>query len=338
MSRWKPKRSQKVFISKTRGVTLFEILLVLTIASTILAVAIRWGSREMAQERLNRVAFQMQQILAAGFAYYTSYNTWPGGACLYASNSTTNATAWNNLSSLTSTGFLSSTMSNNSYGNSYTITCDSITNSVFYVNTKLSSHAAALSVAGAVPVAYVSDAFGNPSATNVYVTAQITAPRQGLNNARASNFSGIYHHGACVPVPVCPGYNMSTSACQSGTNCMVPQIFVAPVSVNGVSNTGSTAVFPISSFTAYASGPPAAQPLDCETGLATACSLGGGTAPNYSSPLYWRVCLQVIAGNGVVSTTNTGPPVWGQYASMMAVTRCTPPNEPYGSDLTVFTN
>ena len=77
-----------------------------------------------------------------------------------------------------------------------------------------------LVIAGELPVAYVSDKYGDPYVSgNVYVTAQVTTPGQNLNNARSVNFVGIYHNGACVPVPNCPGYNPSASppGCTSGT-------------------------------------------------------------------------------------------------------------------------
>jgi hypothetical protein len=216
------------------------------------------------------------------------------------------------------------------------------------VVSRTTSRANALVIAGEIPVGYTSDQYGNPSSTGTYVTGQVTIPGQNLNNARSVNFSGIYHHGACVPVPSCPGYNPTTNACTSGTNCMTPQIMVAPVSVSGVSDNASNDVYSIASFTAYAYGP-ASSPKDCLTGLtATACTIQS-TAANSNNPLgtgiaspsgvYWRVCLQVVAKNGPVSSSNTatGASAWGQYASLMAITRCTPPNEPFGSDFGVYT-
>ncbi len=321
------------------GFTLLETMLVLAIIGGILVMAINYGTRQMAQQRRDKTALQMQQILTAGLAYYTSYGSWPGGACAYASSSTSNGTAWGNLSSLTTTGYLPSTLSVNSYGYGFSITCDSITNNVFYVVTRINNTANALVVAGELPVAYLSDQYGNPSSTGPYITAQVTTPGQNLNNARSVNFSGIYHNGACVPVPSCPGYNPVTNACTSGgTNCMTPQIMVTPVSASGVNDNGSTSIYPIASFTAYAYGP-SATPKDCPTGtVPTACSFGTTGIPT-TSGVYWRVCLQVITSKGTVATTNTGTgaSAWGQYATLMVITRCTPPNEPYGSDFTVFT-
>jgi prepilin-type N-terminal cleavage/methylation domain-containing protein len=323
---------------KMKGFTLLETMLVLAIMGGMLVLAINYGSRQLAQQKRDKTAIQVQQILNASLAYYISYGTWPGGACAFASNSTSNSTAWSGLSSLTSAGYLPTGLSLNSYGYAFSMTCDSVTQNVFYVVTRLSNRANALVIAGELPVAYLSDQYGNPNSAGTYVTAQVTTPGQNLNNARSVNFSGVYHHGGCVPVPNCPGYNPVTNSCISGTNCMTPQIMVAPVSASGVSDTNSNNVYPITSFTAYAYGP-SSSPMDCQTGtVATACSLGGTGIPNVSG-VYWRVCLQVVPAKGVVATTNTGSgaSAWGQYGSLMVVTRCTPPNEPYGSDFSVFT-
>lgn len=323
---------------KIKGFTLLETMLVLAIMGGMLVLAINYGSRQLAQHRRDKTALQVQQILNAGLAYYTSYGAWPGGACAFASNSTSNSTVWSNLSSLTTAGYLPSGLSVNSFGYGFSITCDSITGNVFYVITRLNNRANALVVAGELPVAYLSDQYGNPNSTGTYVTSQVTTPGQNLNNARSVNFSGIYHHGACVPVPSCPGYNPTTNACTSGTNCMTPQIMVAPVSASGVNDTNSTNIYPIASFTTYAYGP-SKMPMDCQTGaVATACALGSNGIANPSG-VYWRVCLQVITQKGSVAATNTGTGanMWSKNASMMVITRCTPPNEPYGSDFSVFT-
>lgn len=351
----------KPLILHKAGFTLLETMLVLALIGTMLVMAINYGARHMAQQRLEMSALQMQQILNAGLAYYTSHGTWPS-TCAFASNSATNASTWSSISALSTAGYLPANLERNAFGYSYAMSCDRITGGVFYVMTQVSSHAIALALAGELPLGYTSDQYGNPSTTENYVTAQVTIPGQNLNNARSVNFSGIYHHGACVPVPNCPGYDPSASApgCKNGrTDCMVPQIMVVPVAVSGVSDPPPSPlpspyvpnVYPIASFTAYAYGP-AGAPVDCLTGAtATACTgtalqstsassntpLGTGIAsPN---GLYWRVCLQVVTQKGVVAQTNTatGMDAWGQYASLMVITRCTPPNEPFGSDFGVYT-
>jgi len=343
--------------NRQQGFTLLEIMLVLGIVGGIMVMAINYGSRQVSQQRRDKTALQMQQILNAGLAYYTANGAWPlpGGTCSFTSTSTSNSATPSSLSTLKSAGYLPSAISSNAFGYAYNVTCDNVTGGVFYVITRLNSVATALIIAGELPVAYLSDQYGNPVTNGTYVTSQVTTPGQNLNNARSLNFAGAYHHGACVPVPVCPGYNPAATppACNSGTNCMTPQIMVAPASVSGVSDSNSTNAYPIASFTAYALGPATSSnlmgcpavvsPATTPTSTVTPCTWGSSGIPNGSqaspSGLYWRVCLQVVTSKGIVSTTNTGAgaAAWGQYVSMVAMTRCTPPNEPFGSDFTVFT-
>jgi prepilin-type N-terminal cleavage/methylation domain-containing protein len=330
-----------------QGFTLLETLLVLAIVSGMILLGVNFITRQTAQQRLDRTALQAQQILTAGMAYYTSTGAWPG-TCSFNSTVTNNSTAWNTLSVLQTAGYLPTSITSNAYGYAYKTNCDSVTASVYYVNLRVTNNSMALVIAGELPVAYVSDAFGNPLSTGTYVTAQVTIPGQNLNNARSVNFSGIYHHGACVPVPSCPGYNPATNACNTGVNCMTPQIMVSPVSVSGTNDANSLNVYPISSFTAYATAL-GAPPMSCTIGptppatvgptpTATACPAAGIASP---SGVNWRVCLQVITSKGEVSGMNTATSgtyaPWGQYGTMMVITRCTPPNEPYGSDFTVYT-
>ncbi len=333
---------------KQKGFTLLETLLVLAILGGVMVLALNYGTRQAAEQRRDKTALQMQQILNAGLAYYTAYGTWPvpSGTCHFSSNSSSNATIPSNLTTLTTAGYLPTAVSNNTFGYSYKVACDNVTGGVFYVITQFNNQANALIIAGELPVAYLSDKYGNANNNGLYVTAQVTTPGQNLNNARSVNFAGVYHHGACVPVPTCPGYNAATASCNTGTNCMLPQIMVAPASVSGLNDSNSANVYPITSFTAYALGPAAASNvLGCPapTSVATPCTWGASGIPNGSqaSPtgLYWRVCLQVSTEKGNVSTLNTGTgsSAWGQYVSMVVMTRCTPPSEPFGSDFTIYT-
>ncbi len=322
---------------KRMGFTLLEMLLVLAIMGGALTLALNYGTRQAAQQRRDKIALQMQQILNAGLAYYTDFGTWPVSACNFLSTGTNSSSPFTNLSSATliSTGYLPASVGTNAFGYTYKVACDSVTGSVFYVSTQLNNKTNALIVAGELPVGYLSDANGNASTTSTYVTAQVTTPGQNLNNARSLNFAGVYRNGGCVPVPACPGYNLSTLACNSGTNCMQPQIMVAAASVNGVSDSNSTNVYPITGFTAYASSI-STTPTPCLSGQPTSCTTPGGSSP---TTYYWRVCLQVVTGKGVVSSTNTGTGAnaWGEYTALVAMTRCAPPSEPTGSDFTVYT-
>lgn len=350
------QKSISASLKRTEGFTLLEIMLVLGVIGGIMTIAINYGTRQIAQQKRDKTAIQTQQILNAALAFYNSTGTWPGGTCSFDSSAMragTSATTGAALTTLTAAGYLPANMTSNPFAFPYTIGCDSVTGSVFYVISQMSSRANALVVAGELPVAYVSDAKGNasPPATGNYVTAAVTTPGQNLNNARSVNFAGVYHHGACVPVPSCPGYNPSINppGCNTGTNCMTPQIMVAPASVSGLNDPSSTNAYPITSFTAYATSPAtASNVMACNAippatnPVATPCSWGTNGLPNgtQASPtgLYWRVCLQVVTGKGVVSTTSAGgSPAWGSYVSMVVMTRCTPPSEPYGSDFTIFT-
>lgn len=351
---------------KTRGFTLLEMMLVLGIIGGIMTIAINYGIRQMAQQKRDKTAIQMQQILNAALAYYTSNGAWPL-TCTFSStamNAGTNAptpAGGSPLTSLSAAGYLPVGMTKNPYAYSYNIACDSVTGSVFYVIGQMPNRANALVVAGELPIAYISDANGNPSTSGTYITAQVAIPGQNLNNARSVNFVGVYHNGACVPMPACPGFNTAASypsclatnsCCISGTNCMLPQIMVTPASVSGLNDPSSMNAYAITSFTAYALGPAtAANVMGCPysatqnatpTSVVTPCSWGATGIPNGStaspSGQYWRVCLQVVTEKGLVSSTSaTGSPAWGDFVSMVVMTRCTPPNEPFGSDFNVYT-
>jgi hypothetical protein len=176
--------------------------------------------------------------------------------------------------------------------------------------------------------------------TTCNVVTTVGVPAQNLNNARSVNFSGIYKNGGCVPVPVCP----------SG---MVPQIMVSPVSVsglyegmNGTNGTSGDAI-PLTSFTAYATGP-ADYSFDAQTGPDNCVNLATNPGRYCYSNLdvtsnpqvkeylpdgrYWRVCLEIVTEKGKLAGSN-----WKmQSGSVMAITRCAPPEEPSGSNENVF--
>ena len=340
--------------TKQKGFTLIETLMVIAILGGMMVLALNYGTRQVTQQRRDKTALQMQQILNASLAYYTAYGTWPvpGGKCNFSSKSTNNSTAPSPLTTLTDAGFFPSAISTNAFGFPYGVACDSVTGGVFYVITQLDTKANALVIAGELPVSYLSDKYGNPDDDDLYVTSQVTTPGQNLNNARSVNFAGVYHHGACVPVPACPGYDVKANtsgpgACYSGTNCMVPQIMVAPASVSGLQDAYGgaftpTNTYPITSFTAYALGPKTYKTVPAcpaDNPSKTGCDWGPDGIPigSKASPvgLYWRVCLQVATEKGIISNLPNNEE-WGKYVSMIAMTRCTPPSEPFGSDFTVY--
>ena len=146
---------------------------------------------------------------------------------------------------------------------------------------------------------------------------------KNTQNASNVNFAGLYHHGACVPVPSCP--------VDASGNTMTPQVMVVPVSVSGL-YTNSTDVYPISSFTGYAVGPDA-NPGPCVSGGgAPSCTVDISGPPAASS---WRVCLQIVTEQGTVTSSSSG---WGEKVTLLAITRCSISNEPAGSTFSVYTN
>jgi hypothetical protein len=128
---------------------------------------------------------------------------------------------------------------------------------------------------------------------------------------------------------------------------MAPDVLVVPAALYGTNDMGaSSGYYPLYGFTAYAYGahgnPPGTLPdaaaniADCASpGSARTCQSSGGSPMPASSTLYWRVCLSVTTTKGVVSSTADA--TWGQYTTIMAITRCVPQSENAGSDFTVWT-
>lgn len=333
---------KKYHQQKTKGFTLIEILLVLVIVGVLLYMAVGYFQQKSIQARVEKTSLQMQQVLNAGLAYYVTNGFWPDGG------------GDDSIECLQSKGgddkckipYLIDPFKN-PWGNQYKIN-SSDKSGLFYTYTKVEagnmSAAIATMIAGKLPMAYTSDDDSSPpkedNACNnnddeCYVVAAVNIPGQNLNNASAVNFAGVYHHGACVPVPTCP--------VDAKGKTMIPTILVSPVSVSGLSDTNNQSTYPISSFTAYATtdnGDLNDTPLSCTNLNAgspspTECDLSGGVkSPNNK---YWRVCLQVMTERGDITSTNTSPD-WGKYVSLLAITRCSIADEPSGSGFNVFSN
>lgn len=315
-----------------QGFTLIEMLLVMTIISAFIYASIGYIQQRTLALSIDKASAQMQQILNAGLAYYVSNQRWP-----------------TDITTLINGGYLPATTPDPFLSpwstSKYTL---SSTSALLTVSLELPTSLANQSVvgrvlAGKLPLASSSTATTVPPCpppptpcpapyNTTTVTASVNIPGQNLNNATAVNFTGIYHNGACVPVPQCPTMPNGTA--------MVPSISVAPASVSGM-NDGSTDVYPISSFTAYATGPTvyvngsgSGGPPACSSDNSnnTACYLsavGGTTVPSGN---YWRVCLQVVTEKGSVKwSAGTA-----QYATVTALTRCSVPNENAGSSMGVF--
>lgn len=347
---WKKKQngSRRRALSKLfNGFTLIEMLLVLVIISAILYAGIGYINRRTEQMRIDRMSLQMQQILNASLAYYVDHGNWP--------------TAIDTDLQGTYLPAVPKPL-NNPWQKPYKIATSYVDLSggkqsqpILFVYAQVTSTEGlasqqAYQIAGMLPMSYTSSTAGsgtNPpdssakcstSATSCYVVSSVSIPGQNLNNATAVTFAGLYKHGGCVPEPQCP---VDTKG-----KAMTPQIFVVPVSVSGVNDataTGNTPnVYPISSFTAYAISP--------KSGALTSPDLCPGTSSSYSTDCtqnnansnlasaYWRVCLNVVTERGNVATTETGSKAWGQWVTLLAITRCSINNEPSGSSFSVFTN
>jgi prepilin-type N-terminal cleavage/methylation domain-containing protein len=313
-----------------KGFTLIEMLLVLVIISMILYASIGYMQQRTEAMRIDRATTQMQQILNAGLAFYVANGKWP-------------ASLDNDLR----TGYYlppTTVPLVNPWGGIYTIgsptqTAGSPPN--FYVWTTITTTtasgtagAAASVIAGGLPLAYATSNSGSPpppggacgNAVSCNVAAAVNIPGQNLNNARAVNFTGVYHHGACVPVPQCP--------VDSSGQTMTPQIMVVPVSVSGVNDQGNTNAYPITSFSGYDTGN---TPLDANPPACLNSSPPGPPCPSSTNGTsYWRVCMKVITEKGDVQTTRSD--LWGVDVTLLAITRCAVNNEPSGSDFSIYSN
>jgi prepilin-type N-terminal cleavage/methylation domain-containing protein len=339
------------------GFTLLEMILVLAIMASVLALITNYGSQRMNQFRRDRTAAQMQQILNAALSYYVSNGTWPVtcGTSITLSGSP--------LSLLQTKNYLPNQAVTSPWGaGAYTINCNNTTG-IFTVATNVPTTTEANIMTGELPMVAIT---GSGPYT---VTAQVNIPGQNLNNARSINFGSLYHHGACVPVPTCP----------AGMN---PQIIVVPGAVAGVStaptdSSGNTnancssnifnpngtlsqggsctkiTYYPINAFSAYATGgtsgvaatasggPPTCNGADGSKPCYATVTQGGTTSITDGKP-YWRVCLSVVTENGPVPLTGAAPNgstndlFWTESMGYVyATTRCTPNSatgEPSGSD------
>ena len=327
------------------GFTLIEMMLVALIISMIVYAGINYTQQKTQQMRTDRASLQIQQILNAGLAFYVANGAWPDNlACLQGLGS-------EDPNCNSSTQYLPNPLTN-PWGQNFNLasntTNSSIAPQLLYVYTAItaqsptsaSAGANAKVIAGTLPLAYTSANNDTPpdpaanctnTALSCNVVASVNIPGQNLNNARAINFAGLYHHGGCVPVPECP-------VDASGTT-MTPQIMVVPVQVSGVNDANTNNVYPISSFTAYARGntPLDTAPPNCDN--STSYNTSDDCTQEISgqaAKAYWRVCLQVVTEKGDVQTTRSDP--WGNNATLMAVTRCAVTNESAGSTFQVYSN
>jgi len=341
----------KNFQRAKRGFTLIEVMLVLVIVSVGISMLLGYVTQRMDQARRDRETLQIQQILNAAMVYYVNNGKWPDSyAGPPSGNPTAIGTTLNSTHPLLVNNYLPPGPSASAgwvspYGTSY-ITYVNQTTNVFYVFNKLpasqTGNLSASLIASTLPSGFTTkDTFTNaqpwtlvspcpavvpPGTPNTCdIVAAVNVPGQNLGNARSVNFGDIYHSGGCVPVPVCPGN-------------MVAEILAVPASVSGAYDTpgSATNVYPISSFTAYATAPSAnfnTNPANC-TGPVAAANDNCIGRTNFGQG-YWRVCLSVTTERGVITTNNSESSTQA-LGSILAVTRCVPPSEPSGSDFLVW--
>jgi type II secretory pathway pseudopilin PulG len=326
-----------------KGVSLVEMLLVLTIISAVIYMAIGYYQQKARQMRIDRTVLQMQQILNAGLSYYVANSRWP------VSNGVSQDMT-NNTSALQTDNYLPNGIQINSpwSGNPYFIYTDA-NGRAFTVYTNISmtnAGAVGLVIAGSLPIGFTSTVSGVPpfqapacsaASASCWVSASVNIPGQNLNNARAVNFTGLVKHGGCVPVPDCP--------VDAAGNTMTPQVQIIPVSVSGYyydSVAGDeNKVYPISSFTAYAKGPSyyPTNPVGCDRPLGAVSTVrdcyttyqGASRARGY-----WRACLQVVTEQG--DTQNDPNTTFGNKVQLMAITRCHIQNESGTSNTGIYSN
>lgn len=325
---------------KNTGFTLLEMLLVLAIISVLLAMGINYYQQKMLSMRIERTVIQSEQILNAGLAYFVANGKWPCAAGSFGESSGCP------LDNLISQNYLPNKIIVSPWGQKYEIgvSASDTTGTIkqqsnFYVYTQIpamvNSAVVATTIMGQLPMAYISSqevsemppqSSGCTDGTSCYVIASVNIPGQTLNYASAVNFAGIYNHGACVPQPDCPATT-------------TPQILVTPTSVSGwggaaTSGGASNAIYPISSFSAYARGSATSgtSPPVCDDGYSIACTDASGN----SAANYWRVCLQLVTEKGPFSFAGAGAN-FAQGITLMAITRCAISNEQSGSAYQVFT-
>lgn len=304
---------------KQLGVTLIEVMLVSVVIGMMFVMYVGYTEQRARTMTIDRASQQMQQILNAALSYYIANGDWPtqlsdmqpapSGSSTIPYVPANIKSPWGGDYSAQPTGQISG-----SSPPKYMLFTVSIT----LPATLHGAAAIGSTLAGKLP-------FGTSTTIAPFVvTATVNLPGQNVNNATAVNFAGLYHNGACVPVPTCP-------ASDASGNPMTPEVIVTPVSLSGANDAGTTNVYPITSFTAYATGGIDSAPASCGASPDPSCTVNSS-----SSGKFWRACVQVVTSKGTVTWDSSSAPETAKLPVMMAMTRCIVQNEPAGSDFTVF--
>ena len=339
-------------------------MLVLVIASTLAYMAMNYLQQRSLRLAMDKAAAGMQQISTAATSYYAVNYTWPANLPCLQGVGVGCSTAYLPPGTILDPLLIGAQPlifagNTNPAFPSWTTSSLLVVMPVQLHNASYSYYAAT-TLAGMLPLSFTMDSSlvpgsCTPASTLCYVVQTVPIPGQVLNNATSVNYAGLYHSGACVPVPTCP---------VTGTTKMQASILVTPVSITGANdaptpsaactytNTTGCVVnaYPLSSFTATATAPKPATagsgPPDCVTGVLSPCysTLGPAGAPTFiaDGKNYWRVCISIVTEKGPVNpapseTVDPTSSIWGQVTgTVMAVTRCAIPGEQSGSDFTVW--
>ena len=342
--------SKKQSARRYLGVTLLEILLVLALISIIFITGIRYYQQKLIQDKVDKSALDIQQILTAAMTFYVAKGVWPTGISCMKGDGTSipNSTAKCDMSLLPTTpNALSAPWALAAGGltpYNVGVNTNDTSDPKFYVSLPISSKSYpntnvlyAQMISNKLPLGYTTTTFPPPAppatvpacttgGTTCTAVVGIMPPGQSLSNAGNLNYSGVYYHGGCIPVPECPMSNPNDP-----TSLLQPQVFVVPVSVSGFVDSptsGNPAIYPITSFTAYVTPQSTlgSQPAGCN-GTTTA-----GTCPNIATSTYWRACLDIQTQQTPSSTS----PWWAQKVGIAAFTRCQPGLENTGNGLKIY--
>lgn len=354
---------------KQKGFNLAGMLLILAVVAAIMYLGVGYWQAQNRNARIDKVTWQVQQILNADAAYYVANGIWTNSIAQLQSGNYLPPAAANviNAGSIGlrySTGIPAATSfpappnpQNLSQASLYIMfqytTSGTVANiaeaNVIASRLPYGFTSQALTPAAGIPVSPTANpcAIGN----QCFIYAAIPPPGQNLNNATAVNFAGLYHHGGCIPVPTCPSNSTGTA--------LTPSVIVVPVSFSGMND--GTNVYPITSFTAYATGGANVNPPDCSNAPGYAASYSTSSLPPYAGNIcingnatdvskYWRACIKVVTQRGDITTTQTSANnAWGQSMTIAAFTRCAiiippppavpgPTGESAGSDFTIYSN
>lgn len=340
---------------KAQGFTLIEMLLVLVIVSAIVMMGMNYFQQKTIQNKVDKTALEMQQILTAAMTFYAAKGVWPSAATV---------TSQNIINCLKGNG--------TTFGTSPNIyTCDMpLLPSLPDASSPRSPWMQA--TGGLTPYQVISDptigtlkspnffvyltisATANPGRADVY--ARLIASKLPLGyTSSATTVAPPTAGSACATTPTGPGAdcaavsyvspptaslmnvgNVNFAGTYRSGGCVpepicplgtTPQVFVVPVSVTGYNDVAGQA-YPITSFTAYALPTTGAttNPGNCPD----MSSKGAEACPVTSK--HWRVCANIQTQRGGTTAAFD----WSHDVYLAAFTRCAPTGERNGGGIGIY--